>query len=134
MKEAASWPFPTFPVKVDLFPFIPATKAHKADLATKVKPLGEVAKDCGINILHVFDRLQPLAGGVTIAYKKASEDRSCRMVEVSVAYCVPGDSYNKKIGIDLAVQRFLDGSTVTVPARVNKDDETIPMILIARFS
>ena len=47
-------------------------------------------------------------GGVSIAYRRASPFSNCRMVEVSVAYCSPHDTFSKKVGASLALSRFED--------------------------
>jgi hypothetical protein len=72
-------------------------------------------------------------GGVTIAYRKCSDTRNSRMVEVAVAYCSPADAFSKKVGHALATKAFLDGRTILVPARSNKEDESIPHNLRAMF-
>jgi len=72
-------------------------------------------------------------GGVTIAYRKCSDTRNSRMVEVAVAYCSPADTFSKKVGYALATKAFLDGRTILVPARSSKEDESIPHNLRAMF-
>ena len=61
--------------------------------------------------------------GVTIAYRKTQDPRNNRMVEVAVAYCSKYDTFVKKRGAELAMKRFLDGETITIPARFNKSDQ-----------
>jgi hypothetical protein len=84
-----------------------------------------------IRICHGYNR-HDNRGGVTIAYRKCSNWRNTRMVEVSLAYCSPKDSFNKKIGVQLAVDRFVNGNTVMVPVRYGHDD-TIVGNLLAMF-
>lgn len=65
-------------------------------------------------------------GGVTLAWRKVSNTKNARMVEVAAAYCSPSDTFTKKIGKELAMDNFMAGCTVVVPARSDKNDDTIP--------
>lgn len=87
--------------------------------------------DFNIRVCHGYDP-QNNRGGVTIAYRKCSEWKNSKMVEVSLAYCSGKDSFNKKIGVQLAVERFLNGNTVMVPVR-DRHDDTIVANLLAVF-
>lgn len=69
----------------------------------------------GIKILHVFDPGHN-HGGVTIVWSRCEEYRNSRMVEVAVAYCHPQDKYVRKTGARMAIDRWLNGNTVVVPA------------------
>jgi hypothetical protein len=62
-------------------------------------------------------------GGYTIAYRKSSPYRSGKMVDVAVSYCSEGDTFNKKIGRDLAISNFYDGKFVQVPALAYGEDD-----------
>ena len=72
-------------------------------------------------------------GGVTIAWRKTSDTKNARMVEVALAYCSPADTFTKKIGKKNAWESFMSGMTVLVPARSNKDDDSIPANLREMF-
>jgi hypothetical protein len=85
----------------------------------------------GINITHCMG--DNGKGGVTIAWRKASDTKNARMVEVAVAYCSPSDTFTKKIGKELAMDSFMEGNTVFVPARTCKSDDTIPSNLRDMF-
>lgn len=87
--------------------------------------------DLDIRICHGYDRYNN-RGGVTIAYRKASGWKNTKMVEVSLAYCSSKDSFSRKIGAQLAVERFVAGNTVMVPVR-HKIDETIVGNLLDMF-
>jgi hypothetical protein len=71
-------------------------------------------------------------GGVTLAYRKCSEYRNSRMVEVATSYCSPHEVFNKKIGNAIARQNFSDGNTVLVPAGNCKFD-SVPAVLKVMF-
>lgn len=81
-----------------------------------------------IRVCHGYNR-RDNRGGVTIAYRKCSNWRNTRMVEVALAYCSPKDSFNKKIGVQLAVDRFINGNTVMVPVRHGHDDTIVGNLL-----
>lgn len=54
--------------------------------------------------------------GLTIAYCPAFLGPECRMMEVSVSYCAPEDTFKKKTGKYHAVAKMLDdGEFVTLP-------------------
>lgn len=73
-------------------------------------------KEHGIKITHVFTEWDNREGGVCIAWRKTQPHfRQGKMVEVALAYCHPGEAYNRKQGVKIAVDRFLAGNTVTVP-------------------
>ena len=72
-------------------------------------------------------------GGVTMAWRKASDTKNARMIEVAVAYCSPTDTFTKRIGKQLALENFLAGETVFVPARTEKTDDSIPYNLRNMF-
>ena len=110
-----AWPFPT----------------KTTPYAMKTHTVQDDMTDFDIRICHGYNR-HDNRGGVTIAYRKCSNWRNTRMVEVSLAYCSPKDSFNKKIGAELAVDRFINGNTVMVPVRYGHDD-TIVGNLLAMF-
>lgn len=108
-----AWPFPINPKPMK-------THSYLDDM-----------EDHDIRICHGYDPYVN-RGGVTIAYRKCSSWRNTKMVEVSVAYCSGKDSFNKKIGVQLAVDRFMNGNTIMVPAR-DKTDDTIVGNLLEMF-
>ena len=95
---------------------------------TKLPPveytsLTERARAEDINLMYVFNTEKPKNGGFTIAYRICSTFRNAKMVEVAVAYCAYGDTFEKKIGRELALNNFYAGRTIDVPARMNGDDD-----------
>ena len=104
------WPFPTNPIPMK-------THSYLDDMM-----------DHDIRICHGYNPSDN-RGGVTIAYRKCSDWRNTKMVEVSVAYCSSKDSFNKKIGVELAVDRFMNGNTIMVPARDKTDDSIVGNLL-----
>jgi hypothetical protein len=108
------WPFPTYRPEM-----IQYNTVHDDMRALDVR------------VCHGYDPLHN-RGGVTIAYRKCANWRNTKMVEVALAYCSPKDSFSKKIGLQLAVERFVSGQTVMVPVR-NGHDDTIVGNLLAMF-
>lgn len=105
-----AWPFPINPVPIK-------TMTYLNDM-----------EDYDIRICHGYNP-EDNRGGVTIAYRKCSDWRNTKMVEVSVAYCSSKDSFNKKIGVQLAVDRFMNGNTIMVPVRDKTDDSIVGNLL-----
>lgn len=85
------------------------------------------AQTVGILIVHAMGIKNK--GGVTIAYRKMNEHKNCRMVEVAVAYCSPQDIFSKKIGTRKALDNFLTGKTIMVPARRKDNDDGVVLTL-----
>ena len=106
----SSWPFPLNPTPIKTMTYLDDMMDHD------------------IRICHGYDP-QDNRGGVTIAYRKCSDWRNTKMVEVSVAYCSSKDSFNKKIGCQLAVDRFMNGNTIMVPVRDRTDDSIVGNLL-----
>lgn len=110
MTATNAWPFPINPVPVK-------TMNYLDDMA-----------DHNIRVCHGYDP-HDNRGGVTIAYRKCGGWRNTKMVEVSLAYCSSKDSFNKKVGVQLAVDRFMNGNTVVVPVRDRHDDTIVGNLL-----
>jgi hypothetical protein len=104
------WPFPVNPVPIKTMTYLDDMLDHD------------------IRICHGYNP-ENNRGGVTIAYRKCSDWRNTKMVEVSVAYCSSKDSFNKKIGVQLAVDRFMNGNTIMVPVRIRHDDTIVGNLL-----
>lgn len=105
-----AWPFPTYAKPIKQMTYLDDMLDHD------------------IRVCHGYDP-QDNRGGVTIAYRKCSDWRNTKMVEVSLAYCSSKDSFNKKIGVQLAVDRFMNGNTVMVPVRDRTDDSIVGNLL-----
>lgn len=65
----------------------------------------------GINVMHC--RHPSGKGGVTIAWSR--EVPHGHMIRVSTAYCSKYDTFTKKIGTQLAVDKMLHGISMDVP-------------------
>lgn len=86
-----------------------------------------------IKIVHSLPT--PDSRGFTVAWRKTSEFKNSTMVDVAVAYCAPGDTFNKKVGAELARRNLLQGKYVTIPARNPKlGDTSVPANLRRAFS
>lgn len=94
----------------------------------KITTVQDDMRHFNIKICHGYDSHHN-RGGVTIAYRKTSGWKNTRMVEVALAYCSPHDSFNKKIGTELAVDRFLNQNTVLVPVRLGSDNTIVGNLL-----
>ncbi len=82
----------------------------------RYKQLKKNAKSIG---LKVYSRkcVPDAAGyaGVSVAYVPTLNSEDCRMLEVSVSYCSPEDTFSKKIGKFQALSHWFDGATVQLP-------------------
>ena len=113
------WPFPTIMPNTTTPPeYNPeAAKALKDRLDTALKQyrvqLHDSAKANNIGIVHIHE--DGVKGGLTIAYRKTSQFNSGRMVEVAVAVCSIEDAFSKKIGVQYALEKFFDGTTIELP-------------------
>lgn len=74
-----------------------------------------------INIVHVFDKELPY-GGLTVAFRKVTPFKSGRMVECAVATCSIEDSFNKRVGREIALRNFTNGETIKLPLDENDGD------------
>lgn len=109
-----TFPFPTI---------MPASTDHqtlanvRSRLNTAIKnyreELHESAKEQGIGIVHIYTDGEK--GGMTIAYRKSNQFSSGCMVEVAVATCSEADAFSKKIGVQLALEKFFDDNTIELP-------------------
>jgi hypothetical protein len=79
----------------------------------------------GVKLLHCtgLSVYSAQYNGATIAYRRVTNTKNNRMVDVAVSYCSKHDSFNKKVGARLAMENFRDGKTVSVPVRQNNSDE-----------
>lgn len=102
-----SWPFPTSkPDKVpDNFPL----------LKVKSTLIDRMIEDFGIRFIHLH--VHGRKGGCTVAYAPTVNTKNCKMLEIAVAYVHPNDTFCKKIGIEIAAERWADGSTIVMPLR-----------------
>lgn len=74
------------------------------------------AKLCGVGIVHIkSDEGGWRKGGMTIAFKKSNHYPRGRMVEVAVAVCSPDDTFSRKVGTKLALEKFFSGEVIELP-------------------
>lgn len=92
-----------------------------------------VMENYGLRVCYGFNPDKIRSGGVTIVYRKTEDFKNTRMVEVSLAYCNPCDSFCKKTGLNIALQRWIDGQTVVIPARDCFGDTSISHNLVKMF-
>lgn len=81
----------------------------------------------GVKLLHCTEDspYKDRFNGVTIAYRRVTNTKGNRMVDAAVAYCSVHDTFVKKTGAKLAMEKFCKGHTVTVPVRENNCDVTM---------
>jgi len=105
-----SWPFPTSKPDQVVYTHDPRTVPQM------------VAEDYGVRFVHLHLPGRP--GGCTVAYAPTVFTKNCKMLEIAVAYTHPRDNYSKKVGIQLATDRWLSGNTVVMPLRGKNVHET----------
>ena len=118
------FPFPTSTNHVPVMSVKDISKAIRdieKDMRTE---LFEQSKEDGIGLVHIYNAnaYNPSRGGLTVAYKKCSEFKSGRMVQVAVATCSIEDTFNKKVGVYNALTKFYNGETIQLPI-LNAFDE-----------
>lgn len=86
-----------------------------------------------VNIVHVFDSANP-KGGLTVAFRKVSPYTNGNMVKVAVATCSALDNFNRKLGTQLALNKFYDDETIELPLSSGWADEDLNGIVKTCFS
>ena len=113
-KQTSPWPFPTImPSKTDHQSLADVKSRLRTAIKQYREELHESAKAENIGIVHVYSDGEK--GGLTIAYRKSNEFSSGCMVEVAVATCSNADTFSKKIGVQIALEKFFDNSTIELP-------------------
>lgn len=130
------WPF-TSETNIEMTkPHLSVIAARKELLATLEQDrqmLLSDAKRNGVNVVHVFDESDP-KGGLTIAFRKAQPTQtSTNMVDVAVATCSYADNFSRKIGTQLALQKWFDGDLVSLPMSTGHADEDLNGIVKRKF-
>lgn len=80
---------------------------HRSELLEKARLLR-------VGTVHIFDTDEP-KGGMTVAFRKSSNFKLGKMVDCAVAVCSGQDTFSKKIGTTLALEKFFDGETIALP-------------------
>lgn len=77
------------------------------------------ADEAGVRTVHFFNRDNPRAGGMTIAYMPHIMDElgfpRSQMAEVAVAYCKAGDTFCRHEGRMLAMDRLYNAQSIPMP-------------------
>ena len=136
-----------FPMNKNGFPFPTANPAAVMSIKTVSARIRELAdemrsnlfaqsKEDGIGIVHIYNISvwNPTKGGLTVAYKKCSEFKSGRMVQVAVATCSIEDTFNKKVGVYNALTKFYDGETIQLPILNSFDERDLSFAVKAAFT
>ena len=92
------------------------------------------AKRNGVSIVHVFNELDP-KGGLTIAFRKSMPNQvSTNMVDVSIAVCSHADTFSRKIGTFIALQKWFNNDMVQLPLSTGWADEDLNGIVKRKFT
>lgn len=93
------------------------------------------AKICGVGIVHIkSDENGWRKGGMTVAFKKSNRYPRGRMVEVAVAVCSPDDTFSRKIGTKLALEKFFSEQVIELPLLEFYSPEDINQAVKQAFS
>jgi hypothetical protein len=97
--------------------------------------LVQMAAEDGISILHIrADNTDSNIwadspfGGCTVAWKRTTDHRNGRMVEVSVSFCSPNDTFCRRVGSFNALSYFYDGQVILLPVG-HQDSENVVLSL-----
>ena len=145
------WPFPlefkNIPINMTDKSFTPETQTAieegykksqlnamfiKQEQEVERKHLLQLAHDTNVGIVHIFNQNYPI-GGLTVAYKKCSEFTSGHMVKVAVASCSPQDTFSKKIGTKIALEKFFNDNTIDLPILIDYDVEWLGYAIKRKF-
>lgn len=89
----------------------------------KYYDLLDQALESDIKLVHTQGNF---GGGFTFAWRRCSEFRRDRMIEVAVTFCSPKDQFCRKIGASLTLDKFInDGYTIMVPAGSENSEEIV---------
>lgn len=108
-------------------------KEVKRQEAKELADMLNQAKEEGVGIVHIFDEYLP-KGGMTIAFRKCSPYANTRMVEVAVAVCSPEDTFNKRIGNRIALDKFFAGITIELPILLTASPENLNHMVKTAFN
>jgi|DEB19_MinimDraft_2_1074335.scaffolds.fasta_scaffold04374_4 hypothetical protein len=109
-------------------------KTNKRDLNKEYKlTMLERANILGIQVVHIRDSYSS-KGGMTIAFRKSSQYKSGRMVDLSIATCSIEDQFSKSIGVVNALEKFFDGETVQMPLLNSFDDDQLSEVVKVVFT
>lgn len=123
-----AWLWPkSNPMHTSIYETATQTWTFPAKNASTVNP-PDIVQDGlahGVKLLHCtgLSLCSEHYNGVTIAYRRVTNTKNNRMVDVSVSYCSKHDSFNKKVGARQAMANFLNGNSISVPVRQNNSDE-----------
>ena len=111
-----SWPFPTSK------PDDNGTRLNLDSLTVTIKTATQEANDLGVRFAHLF--VAGKKGGCTVAYAPTSDYRGSKMLDIAVAYTHPNDQYTRKVGAELAAERWLAGQAIQMPLRGRDNHQT----------
>ena len=92
----------------------------------------EDARKYGVGLVHI--RGSTNKGGLTVAFRKSTAHTSGTMVTLAVSTCSNKDSFNRKVGTELALERFFRGETIELPILMNHAPEDISYVVKQAFT
>jgi hypothetical protein len=122
------WPFTSETnikmTKPHLF-VIEAKKSLMSVIEQERQTLLADAKRNGVSIVHIFCT-ENTKGGLTIAFRKTRpNEQSTNMVDVAIATCSFSDTFSRKIGTQIALQKWFDGDMIQLPLSSGHADEDL---------
>lgn len=141
MTQEEMWPFPTnkpadidTPVAVDFHSVMKEYNDIVKQLMNNYRAeLLADAKEQGVGIVHINPSWLN-KGGITIAFKKCSQYKSGSMVDVAVATCSKLDTFSRKTGATLALEKFFAGEVIQLPLLQTFPDEELSYVVKTAFS
>lgn len=125
--EQNAFPFPTSMPRIQY-----KTTAKHLDAEYRQELLHR-ASVLGVGLVHVHSK-HTNKGGLTIAYKKCSDYKSCYMVEIAVNVCSESDNFSKKVGVVGALEKFFASTTIELPLLKTNDEEDLSLVIKRVFN
>lgn len=102
-----------------------AHKALKKQMEEDRQRLVADAKRNGVGIVHAFNPKNP-KGGMTIAFRKTMPNQqSTNMVDVAIATCSSADTFDRKIGTQIALAKWFNTETISMPLSSGRPEEDL---------
>lgn len=125
--EQTAFPFPTSMPQIQY-----KSVAKHLDTEYRQELLHRAAV-LGVGLVHVHSKYTN-KGGLTIAYKKCSDYKSCYMVEIAVNVCSESDNFSKKLGVVGALEKFFGSTTIELPLLKSNDEEDLSLVIKRMFN
>ena len=111
----------------------PVDADTSAEPSQRVRTIGDLLESLGLGVAHfrVKNDYFPMttARNTTVVYRKRQDPR--HTIEVATAVCSANDTFDKHVGLETALHRFLSNQTVFLPPM--KADQTDYELLRGTF-